>query len=65
MSALVLGLCLALQKSPDLVTFVAQRQATLAWTHSIEKIRWEEDLRVEPPALVDGQPVLRCHNGGF
>lgn len=25
---------------------------TLAWTHSIEKIRWEEDWRVEGHALV-------------
>jgi len=24
---------------------------TLAWTHSIEKIRWEEDWRVEPGGL--------------
>ena len=24
---------------------------TLAWTHSIEKIRWEEDWRISPAGL--------------
>jgi hypothetical protein len=60
MSVVVLmGLCLALQARPDKSVFIPATEATLAWTHSIEKIRWEEDLRVEPPVLVDGQPALR------
>ena len=25
---------------------------TLAWTHSIEKIRWEEDYRATPAGIV-------------
>jgi len=30
-----------------LVVALATNAFTLAWTHSIEKIRWEEDYRVE------------------
>ncbi|HUL57588.1 MAG TPA: DUF1850 domain-containing protein [Usitatibacter sp.] len=37
------GICLA---AGALHAFVATSQFTLAWMHSIEKIRWEEDYRV-------------------
>jgi len=33
------------------VTALAIQSFTLAWTHSIEKIRWEEDYRVQGPSL--------------
>lgn len=55
--AAALGLCLALaaqQRSdalPPPARFIAATSFTLAWTHSIEKTRWEEDYRAEP-----GQP---------
>lgn len=66
-----LGVCLALaatlpgqgidgalpQAASAGVVFVPQRAFTLAWTHSIEKTRWEEDYRVERAAK--GPPVLR------
>ena len=44
------GICLA---AGALQAFVAASQFTLAWTHSIEKIRWEEDYR-----SVDGRLEL-------
>lgn len=61
MSALVaLGVCLALAarlpddglgRLPDArdarVRFVPEQRFTLAWTHSIEKTRWEENYRVQ------------------
>lgn len=62
-----LGVCLALAASvpPDApvpataeaagARFVPATQFTLAWTHSIEKVRWEEDYRV---AQQGGLPVL-------
>jgi len=37
------GICLA---ASALHAFIAATQFTLAWTHSIEKIRWEEDYRL-------------------
>lgn len=60
MSALLsAGLCLALAAQtaayppPDSAAqaFVPGQHFTLAWTHSIEKIRWEEDYTVhlQPP----------------
>jgi hypothetical protein len=44
----VLALCLA---RGALSVVLATTQFTLAWTHSIEKTRWEEDWRVEPAGL--------------
>jgi len=52
---LCLSLVLALVEAPAPPVFVAVERFTLAWTHSIEKARWEEDysLTVTPagPAL--------------
>lgn len=49
----VLGLCLALAASAAAPVFVPGEHFTLAWTHSIEKVRWEEDYAVlpDPPRL--------------
>jgi hypothetical protein len=38
------GLCLA---AAGLVLALPLQSFTLAWTHSIEKVRWEEDYRIE------------------
>ena len=56
-----LGICLslaaALHGSPQV--FVPVTGFTLAWTHSIEKVRWEEDyaVRLDPTSR---QPVLHA-----
>jgi hypothetical protein len=43
-----LGVCFALAGLPSLPPlFVPVTEFTLAWTHSIEKVRWEEDYAVE------------------
>jgi len=56
-----LGICLslaaALQGAP--AVFVPLTGFTLAWTHSIEKVRWEEDYAVRPD-VVSGQPMLHA-----
>ncbi|AVP59128.1 DUF1850 domain-containing protein [Pulveribacter suum] len=47
-------MCLALAASAAAPVFVAVSEFTLAWTHSIEKVRWEEDYAVlqgPPPSL--------------
>lgn len=38
---------------------------TLAWTHSIEKIRWEEDWRVEQTWLVAAEARIRGTGAGM
>jgi len=43
-----LSLCLA---SAGIVKTLALASFTLAWTHSIEKIEWQEDWRVTPAGL--------------
>jgi hypothetical protein len=52
-----LGICLTLAAAPQVpARFVPVDRFTLAWTHSIEKIRWEEDYRVQADA--SGRPML-------
>ena len=46
----MLGLCLGL--AGTLWAQVPTEQFTLAWNHSIEKIRWEEDYLLTPQGLV-------------
>lgn len=38
---------------------------TLAWMHSIEKIRWEEDWRIEGKALVLTEARIRGSGAGM
>jgi hypothetical protein len=38
---------------------------TLAWMHSIEKIRWEEDWRIEGKALVLKEARIRGSGAGM
>ncbi len=38
---------------------------TLAWTHSIEKTRWEEDWRIEGRALVISEARIRGSGAGM
>ncbi|QYX64331.1 DUF1850 domain-containing protein [Shewanella putrefaciens] len=46
----MLGLCLGL--AGTLWAQVPTDNFTLAWNHSIEKIRWEEDYNITPQGLV-------------
>ncbi|PKO26755.1 MAG: DUF1850 domain-containing protein [Betaproteobacteria bacterium HGW-Betaproteobacteria-9] len=56
----LLGVCLALVASTAPPVFVPVHRFTLAWTHSIEKVRWEEDYAVAPGATPGAAPVLRA-----
>lgn len=38
---------------------------TLTWVHSIEKIRWEEDWRIESGALVNTEARIRGSGAGM
>lgn len=54
-----LGVCLMLAAQPTLPPrFVPVQAFTLAWTHSIEKTRWEEDYQVVQDA--QGRTLLRA-----
>jgi hypothetical protein len=44
-----MGLCLA---AGTLTARLAVTAFTLAWTHSVERVRWEEDWRVDSKSLV-------------
>jgi hypothetical protein len=56
-----LGICLSLAAAlhGSAEVFVPVTEFTLAWTHSIEKVRWEEDYAVRLDAA-PGQPVLHA-----
>jgi hypothetical protein len=67
------GVCLALVTTAGISAgqpvFVPVERFTLAWTHSIEKVRWEEDYAVLPGNTPGSAPVLhavaaRVHGSG-
>lgn len=57
-----MGLCLAAGALGATLTINA---FTLAWTHSIEKVRWEEDWRVENQRLVIHEARIRGSGAGM
>lgn len=48
-----------------LATTLAAESFTLAWTHSIEKIRWEEDWRIENGRLAPVEARIRGTGAGM
>lgn len=58
------GVCLALLTAAGISAsppvFVPVERFTLAWVHSIEKVRWEEDYVVLPGQSADSAPVLKA-----
>lgn len=58
----LMALCLA---AGAVVATLAIDAFTLAWTHSIEKIRWEEDWRVEGRTLVLHEARIRGTGAGM
>lgn len=73
----LLGICLTLAVSaqanpPPAPVFVPGERVTLAWTHSIEKVRWEEDYLVKenpnpssPPRLLAVKARVRGSAAGM
>lgn len=57
------GLCLGL--AGVVWASLPLQQFTLAWNHSVEKIRWEEDYRVTPAGLVLGEARIRGNGAGM
>jgi hypothetical protein len=57
------GLCLAV--AAVIRATLATGEFTLAWTHSVEKIRWEEDYRVQEGALVPVAARVRGSGAGM
>ena len=60
--AAALGVCLVLAAAGQTAApvFVPVERFTLAWTHSIEKVRWEEDYAVRYGDARDAPPVLQA-----
>jgi hypothetical protein len=57
-----LSLCLA---SAGIVKTLALAAFTLAWTHSIEKVEWQEDWQVTPQGLELVQARVRGSGAGM
>lgn len=61
---MILGVCLALAATlgatPAQSVFIPVQHFTLAWMHSIEKVRWEEDYAVVEGADPTRGPVLQA-----
>lgn len=58
----VLSLCLA---SAGVVKTLSLAAFTLAWTHSVEKIEWQEDWRVTPQGLELVQARVKGSGAGM
>jgi len=56
------GICLA---AGALAATLQMSSFTLAWTHSIEKIRWEEDYRVVGSRLILEEARIRGSGAGM
>ncbi|WP_411387123.1 DUF1850 domain-containing protein [Pseudomonas sp. MPB03] len=59
----MIGLCLGL--SGVVWAQLAVTDFTLAWNHTIEKIRWEEDYRVSEQGLVLGEARVKGNGAGM
>lgn len=59
----MIGLCLGLAGA--VWAQVPVPAFTLAWTHTIEKIRWEEDYRVTPQGLLLGEARVKGSGAGM
>lgn len=59
----MLGLCMGLAGVVWAQLPVAS--FTLAWTHSIEKVQWEEDYRVTPDGLLLGEARVKGSGAGM
>lgn len=59
----MIGLCLGL--AGVVWAEVPAADFTLAWTHTIEKIRWEEDYRATPDGLLLGEARVRGSGAGM
>jgi hypothetical protein len=57
-----MSLCVA---AGGVIVTLAVESFTLAWTHSIEKIRWEEDYRVAGAQLVLTEARVRGSGAGM
>lgn len=57
------GLCLGL--AGVVWASLPLQQFTLAWQHTIEKIRWEEDYQVTPAGLVLGEARVQGNGAGM
>lgn len=59
----VIGLCLGLAGA--VWAQLPVTDFTLAWNHTIEKIRWEEDYRVTEQGLVLGEARVKGNGAGM
>jgi hypothetical protein len=59
----VIGLCLAV--GAVVHATLPATEFTLAWTHSVEKVRWEEDYRVDGRLLVAVAARVRGSGAGM
>jgi len=57
-----MALCVA---AGGVVVALATQAFTLAWTHSIEKTRWEEDYRIEGTSLFLTEARIRGSGAGM
>jgi len=58
------GICIALAASAVVLARLPERM-TLAWEHTVEKVRWEEDYRLEGSRLLLTEARVRGTGAGM
>lgn len=59
----MIGLCLGL--AGVVWAQVEVKSFTLAWNHTVEKVRWEEDYRVTETGLILGEARVKGNGAGM
>jgi hypothetical protein len=59
-----MGICLVAALSTAVLVALPDR-ITLAWEHTVEKVRWEEDYAVDRDALVITEARIRATGAGM
>lgn len=61
----MMALCLAVLAGHGALVPLPEDRFTLAWTHSIEKVEWQEDWRVEPGVLIGTEARVKGSGAGM
>jgi hypothetical protein len=63
--ARVIGICLGPAAAGLATVFLSATSFTLSWEHSVERIPWEEDYRIEGTRLVLGEARVKGSGAGM
>jgi hypothetical protein len=61
----MIGLCLGPAASGLVTAFISTASFTLSWEHTVERVLWEEDYRIEDGALMPAAARIKGSGAGM